>query len=198
MRNPFLSPVALLLYAAGCAVVPVVALPGAWQALEAGRATELTHVEGQLRGPHGMRRSVNDEWDLVDVDGAVDTFTAGGRDADVLSRSRAAVTAGLHEGEVVDVTTAQGETVRSLDVGARGAVSDLCYALLGVAGAFGFARYAARKRRSVSAEPVDTPTLVLLLPPLLAGAGMGFGLSWPVAVSVAAACTLLVAFGARR
>jgi hypothetical protein len=60
MRNPFLSPVALVLYAAACVAVPV------------------------------------------------DTFTVGGHDSDVLSRSRDAVTGRLHEGEVVDVTTADG------------------------------------------------------------------------------------------
>lgn len=203
MRNLFLSTIALLVYGLACSVVSGLMAWEAWQKYDAGRTDDLTSVEGRLAGPQSQRRSVHDRWGVWEGDRYVGGFTTTEGNSLVLIWNRDEVTARLAHDLVVEVVTPEGFTVRSLDVGVRGAVRDLCLALVATGGALGFGRLAIRRRRAwgswTSASgpwvmSVDGSTLALIAGSLLVLAGIRVGLSWQAALVAAAAVVAVAAW----
>jgi hypothetical protein len=206
MRNVFVSPIALLVYGVACSVVSVLMTWEAWQKFDAGRTDEFTTVEGRLVGPQS-RRSVHDRWWVKEGDRDVGGLTTTSDESLLLIWNRDQITARLAHDLVVEVVTPSGSTVRSLDVGLRGAVKDLCAAFLAAGGAAGFTRLAFRRRRAwrgwaklsgPEVKMIDTSTGVLIALPLLAAIGIRIGVDWQASVVVAAVVVALVAWGLSR
>ncbi|KQW48691.1 hypothetical protein ASC77_08110 [Nocardioides sp. Root1257] len=188
--------------AAALALVPfllwlTVEAVAAGHALDQG-SSALTRVEGTLDGPHGVRRSVNDSWDVGDL-GPIEV--GPGASATLKGLRGQTVTALLYRGEVVAIETPDGQRITGLDVGLRGAVEWGAVSLFVGGLSAGGLRHARRKRRAcggwwvVSRTSVDVTDRPVLIPVAFAGALvvlLRLGLTWQVAGGIALAVTLVV------
>lgn len=198
MRRLFLGRPAFLLYAAASAVIPFLLLPDAVQAVRAVHSDDLTVVEdARVEHQPSRNRSVNEKWNLYDGSEHLDTFEVSPGDGRLLAYEEDPgdrVTARLYDGEVVDVTAADGTVVRSLEVGVRGAALDVILALVGVAGVIGFGGIALgldRQRMEVAAGAV----LAFALPSALL---VSLGLPWAVSVGLTLAALVALVVLSRR